>query len=297
MGEGYPSNSIAFRMLRFTPRRRGLTDNRGNVYPVEMPTPTVFITGAAAGIGRSTALEFSRAGYLVGAYDIDATGLASLQEAITSAGGRVVTGVLDVTDPEQWEKRLREFDAEAGGRLDILVNNAGILVAGRFEEIPLEVHKRQIDINVNGVVYGTHAAFPYLKATPGAQVINLCSASAIYGQPELATYGATKFAVRGITEALDLEWAEYDISVKAMWPLFVNTAMTAGVSTGTTNSLGIKLSADDVSASIFKATRPSKRPYHKVHFPVGLQSKALSLGSRFSPAWLTREVNRRLSHT
>ncbi|WP_168708348.1 MULTISPECIES: SDR family oxidoreductase [unclassified Rhodococcus (in: high G+C Gram-positive bacteria)] len=262
-----------------------------------MSTPTVFITGAAAGIGRSTALRFARSGYLVGAYDIDGTGLASLSKEIAAAGGRVVTGVLDVTDPVQWADRLTEFDAESGGRLDVLVNNAGILVAGKFEEIPLAVHKRQIDINLNGVVYGTLAAFPYLKATPGAQVVNLCSASAIYGQPELATYGATKFAVRGITEALDLEWAEFDISVKAMWPLFVQTAMTKGVSTGTTSSLGIKLTADDVSEAIFDATRPSKRLLHKVHFPVGLQSKAMSIGSRFSPAWLTREINRRLSHT
>nr|WP_249277296.1 SDR family oxidoreductase [Rhodococcus sp. 06-621-2] len=267
-----------------------------------MSTPTVFITGAAAGIGRSTALKFARSGYLVGAYDIDETGLASLGKEITSAGGRVVTGTLDVTDPKQWEARLKEFDAEAHGRLDVLVNNAGILVAGQFEDMPLEVHKRQIDINFNGVVYGTLAAFPYLKATRNAQVVNLCSASAIYGQPELVTYGATKFAVRGVTEALDLEWAKYDISVKAMWPLFVQTAMTQGVSTGTTNSLGIKLTADDVSQAIFGATRPAKglrrnKALRKVHFPVGLQSKALSLGSRFSPAWLTREVNRRLSHT
>ena len=62
-----------------------------------MSTPTVFITGAAAGIGRSTALKFARSGYLVGAYDIDETGLASLGKEITSAGGRVVTGTLDVT--------------------------------------------------------------------------------------------------------------------------------------------------------------------------------------------------------
>lgn len=260
-----------------------------------MSSPTVFITGAAAGIGRSTALTFARAGYLVGAYDIDETGLASLSKEITSAGGRVVTGILDVTDSAQWEDRLREFDVESGGRLDVLVNNAGILVAGQFEEIPLAMHKRLIDINFNGVVYGTYAAFPYLKVTRGAQVINLCSASAIYGQPELVTYGATKFAVRGVTEALDLEWAKYDISVKAMWPLFVQTAMTEGVSTGTTNSLGIKLTAEDVADAIFKATRPSKRLVHKVHFPVGLQSKVMTISSRFSPAWLTREINKRLS--
>ncbi|OZC90580.1 short-chain dehydrogenase [Rhodococcus sp. 06-412-2C] len=263
----------------------------------DVTRPTVFISGAAAGIGRATALKFAASGYLVGAYDIDETGLASLGKEAASLSGRVVTGVLDVTNSDQWETRLKEFVGEGDGRLDILINNAGILAAGAFEDMPLSVHRRQIDINVNGVIYGTLAAFPYLKDTPGAQVVNLCSASAIYGQPELVTYGASKFAVRGITEALDLEWSKYDISVKAMWPLFVQTAMTQGVSTGTTSSLGIKLTVKDVSDAIFAATRPVKRRLHKVHFPVGLPSKALSLGSRFSPAWLTREVNRRLSHT
>ena len=264
---------------------------------IDVTRPTVFISGAAAGIGRATALKFAANGYLVGAYDIDETGLASLGKEAASLSGRVVTGILDVTNSDQWETRLKEFVGEGDGRLDILINNAGILAAGAFEDMPLSVHRRQIDINFNGVIYGTLAAFPYLKDTAGAQVVNLCSASAIYGQPELVTYGATKFAVRGVTEALDLEWSKYDISVKAMWPLFVQTAMTQGVSTGTTSSLGIKLTVKDVSDAIFDATRPVKRRLHKVHFPVGLPSKALSLGSRFSPAWLTREVNRRLSHT
>ncbi|AMY22108.1 SDR family oxidoreductase [Rhodococcus fascians] len=264
---------------------------------IDVTRPTVFISGAAAGIGRATALKFAANGYLVGAYDIDETGLASLGKEAASLSGRVFTGTLDVTNSDQWETRLKEFVAEGDGRLDILINNAGILAAGAFEDMPLSVHRRQIDINVNGVVYGTHAAFPYLRDTPGAQVVNLCSASAIYGQPELVTYGASKFAVRGITEALDLEWSKYDIAVKAMWPLFVQTAMTEKISTGTTSSLGIKLTVKDVSDAIFDATRPVKRRLHKVHFPVGLPSKALSLGSRFSPAWLTREVNRRLSHT
>lgn len=266
-----------------------------------MPESTVFITGAAAGIGRATALTFAAAGYHVGAYDIDETGLASLAKEITAKGAKVTTGVLNVTDHEQMVTRLAEFDAAAGGRLDILINNAGILVAGPFEDMPIEVHRREIDVNVGGVISGTLAAFPYLKKTRGAQVVNLCSASAIYGQAELATYSASKFAVRGLTEALDLEWKRYDIRVIAMWPLFVQSAMTANISTGTTNSLGIKLTTQDVADGIFKATQDRSKLtqdlLHKVHFPVGTPSKALALGSRFSPAWLTRRVNKKLANT
>lgn len=82
------------------------------------------------------------------------------------------------------------------GRLDILINNAGILRAGPFESIDLAQHQAIVDVNLGGVINGTHLAFRYLRDTPGAQVVNLCSASAIYGQPELASYGATKSAVK-----------------------------------------------------------------------------------------------------
>ena len=92
------------------------------------------------------------------------------------------------------------------GELNILVNNAGILYSGAFENIDIKSHQRTININVNGVINGCHAALPYLKQASFARVINLSSASAIYGQADLISYSASKFAVRGITEGLDVEW-------------------------------------------------------------------------------------------
>jgi len=161
-----------------------------------MSAPSVVITGAAAGIGRSTALLFARHGYRVGAFDIDTAGLASLaEEGASITAGRIVTGALDVTDTAAWTRVLEEFCTD--GRLDVLVNNAGLLSSGPFEEIPVSRHRRIVEVNVTGVLLGCHAAFPYLRDTPGAQIVNMCSASALYGQPELATYSATKFAVRG----------------------------------------------------------------------------------------------------
>jgi NAD(P)-dependent dehydrogenase (short-subunit alcohol dehydrogenase family) len=257
----------------------------------------VFITGAAAGIGRATALTFARNGYTVGGYDIDEVGLRSLAAEVGALGGRAVTGHLDVTDPDEMALRLGEFAEVAGGRLNVMINNAGIMRTGRFEDIDLSAQLKQIDVNAKGVVNGLHAAFPYLRATPNSVVVNLASASAIYGQPELATYSATKFFVRGITEALDLEWGRYGIRVIAMWPLYVQTAMTENVKTGTTESLGIRLTAQDVADAIIAAVEPSlpRRVIHQVHFPVGVQTKVSALGSRFSPAWLQRAVNKRLA--
>ena len=74
----------------------------------------------------------------------------------------------------------------------------------------------EVDINVKGAVNGLHAAFPYLRSTPGSVAVNLASASAIYGQAELANSSATRFFVRGIIEALDLEWGKYGIRVIAI---------------------------------------------------------------------------------
>ncbi|MDY6996395.1 MAG: SDR family oxidoreductase [Actinomycetota bacterium] len=259
---------------------------------------SVFITGAATGIGRATALNFARLGYFVGGYDIDEDGLRTLEEEIGALGGTGSVGHLDVTDPDEMSARISEFVAAAGGRLDVMINNAGLLSAGAFEDIALAVHHRDIDVNVKGVVNGLYAAFPHLKATPGATVINLASASAIYGQAELANYSATKFYVRAITEALDIEWARHGIRVVDMWPLFVNTAMTQGVSTGTTQSLGIRLSAQDIADDIVAAVDAPRlrRLLHQVHYPVGRQAKALALVSRFSPGWLTRLANKQLAH-
>lgn len=252
-----------------------------------MSSPGVFITGAAAGIGRATALTFARHGYRIGAYDIDLGGLAALRDEITGHGGEVVIGELDVTDAAAWSARLAEFTG-AAGKLDILVNNAGVLADGAFQDVPLPVHRQMVDINFYGALAGLHAAFPYLRDTAHAQVVNMCSASALYGQPELATYSATKFALRALTEALELEWRHYDIRVLAMWPLFVKTAMTDGMETGSTKSLGINLGPDEVAEAVYSATHRRRGWLPKVHYPVGRQTSVLATMSQVTPNWMQR---------
>ncbi|MBB5914023.1 NAD(P)-dependent dehydrogenase (short-subunit alcohol dehydrogenase family) [Nocardia transvalensis] len=254
-----------------------------------MDEPAIFVTGAAAGIGRATALLFAARGYHVGAYDLDEVGLERLAAEIKAAGGSVATGVLDVTDPAQWAARLAEFHSGTG-RLDVLVNNAGVLRAGPFESIDIAAHRRIVAVNLDGVLAGTHAAFDYLRDTPGAQVVNLCSASAIYGQAELASYGATKAAVRNLTEALDLEWRRHDIRVLAVWPLFVATGMLDGVHTASTRSLGVRLTVDDVAAGIWDATR-RRGLLPRVHYSIGAQAKLLAAAGKYAPGWVVRTAN------
>jgi len=258
-------------------------------------TESVFVTGAARGIGLAIVRRFASAGYVIGAVDVDEVALASLKTDVAQKNWEVWTSPMDVTDYAAWQSTLRAFVDTTGGRLHILVNNAGVLASGAFVDIPPARHEQIVDVNVTGVVYGCHAAFPYLRDTSGARVLNMCSASAIYGQPELASYSASKFAVRGLTEALELEWRPHGIAVMALWPLFVDTAMVTDMDIGTVRSLGVNLTPDDIAAAAWEALR-RRSPAPKVHFPVGRQTKTLYYLSQLSPAWLTRLTNKRMAH-
>ncbi|MVU77806.1 SDR family oxidoreductase [Nocardia sp. ET3-3] len=255
--------------------------------PATTSRPAVFVTGAAAGIGRAIATRFARQGWTVGLYDIDADTVRATADAI---GGHTVTGSFDVTDPAGWDQALKEF-FDATGRLDLLVNNAGILYSGALGDIPLDRQHRLIDVNIKGVLNGCHTALPYLRRTPGSRVINLASASALYGQPGLATYGATKAAVRSLTEALDLEWRHYGITVSDLLPLFVATDMMTEVSRGSKSAttLGVHLTPEDVAESVWH-TATTRRPLTGPHVLVGLQTKLTSLANRLAPPFVTRAV-------
>lgn len=253
---------------------------------------SIFITGAAAGIGRATALRFAAAGWRVGLYDVNLLGLKALASEI---GPQAVIGKLDVTNDTAFAKALADFAEPTEGRIDVLFNNAGVLSTGDFESLPLTRCHALIDINAKGVVNGCHAALPYLKAAKG-RVINMGSASAIYGSPAFAVYSATKFFVKGLTEALNIEWSRLGVYVGDVLPLFVDTPMVQAVSAKprSLSQLGVRLSASDIAEVVFEAaTRPVWRcPVH--WYPAG-QSRVLALTNKLAPARLARLTNKFLS--
>jgi NAD(P)-dependent dehydrogenase (short-subunit alcohol dehydrogenase family) len=179
---------------------------------------TLFVTGAASGMGRATARLFARNGWLVGAYDVDEAGLKSLE---TEAGCLVRR--LDVTDKADYDAAVAEFGERTGGRLDMLHNNAGIGHSGWFEDVPYEATRRLIDINFVGVVNGIYAALPLLKQTPNSLCFTTSSSSATYGMPRIAIYAATKFAVKGLTEALSIEFERHGVRVADVLPGLIDT--------------------------------------------------------------------------
>ena len=185
--------------------------------------PVIFITGAASGIGRETARLFAAKGWFVGACDMAEPGLRELEAELGAASGSYL--VCDVANREAYARTLNGFTTTTGGRLDILMNNAGILSAGPFESLEWSLVERTIRINLLGVLAGIQLALPHLKATPNALCFTTCSASAIFGSPGLAVYSATKYAVRGLTEALSVELRPHGVRVADVLPGLIDTGM------------------------------------------------------------------------
>lgn len=184
---------------------------------------TIFITGAASGMGRATAVMFASMGWFVGAYDLNQAGLDDLKAEIGAENG--VFETLDVTDPGAFQAAMARFGEASGGRLDLLFSNAGIAIGGAFDEVAWDDILKVVNVNLLGVMISIRAALPLLKATPGSLCLVNASSSAIWGTAGIATYSATKHAVRGLVEALTIEFRRYGVRVADLLPGLIDTPL------------------------------------------------------------------------
>ncbi len=182
---------------------------------------SIFITGAASGMGLETARVFREAGWFIGGFDVNNTGLAAL-EAELGADNCLVRR-LDVTDRADYQRALLAFSDATGGKLDVLFNNAGIGRGGPFADQPWEDVMAVVQTNLVGVLIGIHSAIGLLKATPDSLCFTTSSSSATYGMPGIAVYSATKHAVKGLTEALAVEFKAYGVRVADVLPGLIDT--------------------------------------------------------------------------
>lgn len=179
---------------------------------------TVVITGATSGIGRETARAFARAGARVVIAGRREQRLAELEAEITARGGQALAVQTDVAEPAQVES-LIERAAERFGSIDTLVNNAGVGIAAPFEEQSLDDFRRVMDVNFWGAVYACKAAVPRMKAQAnGGVIINISSILGRRGVPFETAYCASKFALRGFSEALRTEVMAAGIDVSTVFP-------------------------------------------------------------------------------
>jgi NAD(P)-dependent dehydrogenase (short-subunit alcohol dehydrogenase family) len=189
-----------------------------------MAMKSIFITGAASGMGREGVKLFHRHGWRIGAIDRDHAGLSTLIDEF--GVDRLWTRAVDVTDKAEFESALADFClGNPGGGLDMMWNNAGIGESGWFEDVPYEAAMRVVEINFKAVLTGAYLSLPYLKKTPGSLMFSTSSSSATYGMPQIAVYSATKHAVKGLTEALSVEWHRHGVRVADVLPGLIDTAI------------------------------------------------------------------------
>jgi NADP-dependent 3-hydroxy acid dehydrogenase YdfG len=243
---------------------------------------TIFITGAGAGIGAATARLFAGRGWLVGASDIHAGHLEALQQEL--GAGRCRTFVADVRDRDAMQHAIGEFASLHGGRLDAVFANAGVLFTGPDDTLTPEQKRLQVDVNVNGVVHTFDAALPFLRqAAPGSHAVAMSSMAAEYGPPHFALYSATKFFVRGYTEALAIEHRRSGVYFSGIYVSFVDTPMVREVNYRATSidRLGVKVTADDIASTVWRAVHGRRS-----HWRVGLDAKMTHYAVRLLGSWV-----------
>jgi NAD(P)-dependent dehydrogenase (short-subunit alcohol dehydrogenase family) len=252
----------------------------------------VVVTGAGSGIGRSSAMLFSRLGAKVHVADINAESAESVVGEVVARGGRGVSHTVDVTDPEAVEAFCaRVYEEES--RVDVLHSNAGIGHAANIEQTTVEDWQRVIGVNLLGMAYVVQAFVPRLLAQGGrASIVNTASMAGLVAAPQMAPYSASKFGVVGLSESLNAELGPQGIHVCAVCPGIIDTPITRSAimrgEPAEKREAAISFyrqrgaSPDVVAEAVVEAVR--KR---KVIAPVPL--------SHVMPPWLLKRVSSRAS--
>jgi NAD(P)-dependent dehydrogenase (short-subunit alcohol dehydrogenase family) len=241
----------------------------------------VAITGGARGIGKATAAALVRRGARVAIGDVD---LALAEQTAAGLGGATVALPLDVTDRASFESFLDEAERQLGP-LDVVINNAGIMPVTPFVEESEDSFRRQIEINLIGVIHGTQLAMARMIPRDSGHIVNIASQAGKVATPGIATYSATKHAVVGLTEAVRAELRGREIEVSCVLPTVVNTELTAGV-----GQKWVKpVEATDVADAIVEAL---ELPHFDVYVPKsnGTLIRSAALMPRAAAEWVARAM-------
>ena len=190
------------------------------------------ITGAASGMGRTLALDLAGRGCHLALSDVNAKGLAETAQLASKLGVKVTTAQVNVADRDQmyaWAAQV----VKDHGKVNLIFNNAGVALGATVESVKPEDFEWIMGINFWGVVWGTQAFLPHLKASGEGHVINTSSLFGLLAVPTQGTYNASKFAVRGLTEALrqELDMEQCGVSATCVHPggIRTNIAMAARI--------------------------------------------------------------------
>jgi NAD(P)-dependent dehydrogenase (short-subunit alcohol dehydrogenase family) len=205
------------------------------------------VTGAASGIGRALTIRLAQAGASVAVADVKTEALSEtvrMASEVAKAPGKITSHIVDVSDNERVGAFAREV-VDAHGRADLLINNAGVGLFGTAEQLSVEDIEWLMGVNFWGVVYGVKHFLPILRRQPHSHIVNISSVFGIIGPAGHSAYAASKFAVRGFTEALRHELAADSVKVSVVHP--------GGIKTNIANDARPGAGADHAAAAREKA--------------------------------------------
>jgi NAD(P)-dependent dehydrogenase (short-subunit alcohol dehydrogenase family) len=247
------------------------------------------ITGGGSGIGRALAIELGRRGCKVAIADVNQDGLAQTRDLVAAAGSVCSTHVVDVADRAAVEAFAAEVVRVHGG-VNIVINNAGVTLIEKAENISFEDFEWIMNINFWGVVHGTSSFLPYLRQAGEAHIVNISSLFGIMAMPLQSAYNASKFAVRGYTEALKMEMVGSTIGVSCVHPGGIKTNITRNSRIGDD---ALEVSKEELHSDFEKAamTTPEKAAAaiirgiekNKRRILVGLDARILDWVARHFP--------------
>lgn len=186
----------------------------------------VVITGAGSGMGREIARQAAQQGALLAISDWNADGLAETVDIVKALGAEVRSDVIDVSDRAAMAQWAVDVVGQFG-RVNLVVNNAGVSMTGDFETMSYEEFDWIVGVNLNGVVNGTKEFLPHLIASGDGAVVNISSLFGLVSMPGQSAYNATKYAVRGFTEALREEMLinKHPVTVTSVHPGGIKTGI------------------------------------------------------------------------